>query len=129
MEYEFQLDPATGNTRAIFSFEHQILGPWLEIEVGKDVDKFTELLNTLDAIQHKQINDTVISGKEYSVIIDQQDVVIKANITMGDNARETAEMSEALIEQGLDIDDNAEAMCGLEDFRELLISWSQFLKR
>ena len=129
MEYEFQLDPVTGNTRAIFSFEHQILGPWLEVEIGKDIDAFTKVLTTLDAVINKEISEAVISGKEYSVIIDQQDIVIKANITMGENIDEVADMSEALLEQGLSIDDNVQAMCGLEDFRELLISWSQFLQR
>lgn len=129
MEYQFQLDPATGNTRAIFSFEHQIFGPWLEVEVGHDIEKFASLLTTLDAIETKALNDTVILGKEYSVIIDQQDVIVKANITMGDDINDTAEMSAALLEQDLTLDDNAQAMCGLEDFRELLLSWSHFLKK
>ena len=34
MEYEFINDPTTRYAKAKFSFEHEVFGPWLEVEVG-----------------------------------------------------------------------------------------------
>ena len=125
MEYQYQLDPATGNTRAIFSFEHEIFGPWLEVEVGHNIDKLTNILNAIDEVSHHSNKEIMISGSEYTVIIDEQDVAVKTNSSL--DGEEV--VPESLAEQGLDLENNHEAMCGLEDFRALLLSWSKFVKK
>lgn len=125
MEYQYQLDPATGNTRAIFSFEHQVFGPWLEVEVGHDADKLAQILIAIDDVSHDKTKEVMISGSEYSVILDEQDVCVKTNMSLnGDNI-----VPDNLVEQDLAFETNEEAMCGLEDFRELLLSWSKFITK
>jgi len=32
MEYEFTHDATTGQAKARFSLEHEVVGPWLEVE-------------------------------------------------------------------------------------------------
>jgi uncharacterized protein YacL (UPF0231 family) len=129
MEYQYQLDPATGNARALFSFEHEIFGPWLEVEIGNDVDKLTEVLKAIDDINHGKLQEVVISGSEYSVIIDQQDVMIKTNMSLNHNLNGQESLIDGLTEQGLSLDDDMDAMCGLEDFHQLILSWSKFVTK
>lgn len=125
MEYQYQLDPATGNTRALFSFEHQVFGPWLEVEVGHDADKLAQLLIAIDDVSHDKTKEIMIAGSEYSVILDEQDVCVKTNMSLnGDNI-----VPDNLVEQDLGFETNEEAMCGLEDFRALLLSWSKFITK
>ena len=125
MEYQYRLDPATGKAQALFSLEHQIMGPWLEVEVYDDVDKIKTLLTAIDDIDKGKKNEVVISGKEYSVIIDQQDVSVRANSSVNGSAV----LPDEYLEQGFEVDETQLAMCGLEDFRELVLSWSYFFKK
>ena len=125
MEYQYQLDPATGNTRAIFSFEHEIFGPWLEVEVGHDIDKLKTVLSAIDEVSHDKTKEIMISGSEYTVIIDELDVAVKTNRSLDG----TEVVPDNLAEQGLALENNHEAMCGLEDFRTLLLSWSKFVTK
>lgn len=129
MEYQYQLDPATGNARALFSFEHEIFGPWLEVEIGNNVDKLTEVLKAIDDINHGKLQEVVISGSEYSVILDQQDVMIKTNMSLNHNLNGQESLIDGLKEQGLSLDDDMDAMCGLEDFHQLILSWSKFVTK
>ncbi len=129
MEYQYQLDPATGNARALFSFEHEIFGPWLEVEIGNNLDKLTEVLKAIDDINHGKLQEVVISGSEYSVILDQQDVMIKTNMSLNHNLNGQESLIDGLKEQGLSLDDDMDAMCGLEDFHQLILSWSKFVTK
>lgn len=125
MEYQFRLDPSAGIKKAIFSFEHEIFGPWLEVEVGDNPKQLTRVLESIDKIQHNPTQEVILIGKEYSLIIDSEDVFVKANASLNG----VSELSEELSEQGLDIADGDVAMCGLEDFRDIILAWSQFIKK
>ncbi len=124
MEYDFLHDAITGKATAIFSTEHEVIGPWLEVEIGYDREKFKALLVAIDAVDQGQENEVAITGSEYTVTIDQQDVTIETNVSM--NGAEP--LSEELQEQQLDIDSTSVASCGLEDFREVMMSWAKFIK-
>lgn len=123
MEYQFRSDPTTGMRKAIFSFEHEIFGPWLEVEVGGDAEKLTAVLEAIDNVQHGHQQEITITGSEYSLQIDSQDVFIKANASLNGSSG----LSEELTEQGLGIADGDVAMCGLEDFRNIILAWSRFI--
>lgn len=128
MEYQYQLDPSTGTARAIFSLEHEIFGPWLEVEIGSDIDKFTQVLTALDQVIHGKSNEKLIVGSEYTLIIDQEDVSIQPNVNLNGGLNGKEGIPEALSEQGLMLGDDVSS-CGLEDFRELIVSWSHFIKK
>lgn len=122
MEYEFSHDPINGSARAKFSVEHSIFGPWLEVEVGKETEKVTKLLQVMSDVgdNSKQVT---ITGKEYSISLSSEDVVVRTNMMMNG----ADHMPEALESDQLDFE-NQEGQCGLEDFRELLLSWTSFNK-
>ena len=122
MEYEFINDPTTRNAKAKFSFEHEVFGPWLEVEVGNDPQKLTVLLNAIDKADHFSAQELEVVGSEYTVRIVEKDVSIAANASL--NGLEA--LPEALSGDDIDYDDQESANCGLEDFRTLLLSWARF---
>ena len=122
MEYEFIQDVITGNAIARFSLEHEIMGPWIEVELGHDSTKLTQLLMAIDHIEKGQQNEIIITGHEYSVLISQRDVEINANASL--NGQDL--LPEMLTSEHIHFDQNEGAACGLDDFRELLLSWAKF---
>ena len=122
MEYEFVHDAITGNAKARFSMEHEVIGPWIEVELGNDSTKLTNLLTAIDNVEKGHQNEVIITGLEYTVSISQTDVEIQTNASC--NAEET--LPEILTTDHINFDQNERATCGVEDFRELLLSWSRF---
>ena len=122
MEYEFINDPTTRYAKAKFSLEHEVFGPWLEVEVGNSLEKLTALLSAIDKADNLSAHDQEIVGSEYTVRILEKDVSIAANASL--NGFEV--IPEALSADDIEFDDQESASCGLEDFRELLLSWARF---
>ena len=121
MEYEFINDPTTRYAKAKFSLEHEVFGPWLEVEVGNSLEKLTALLSAIDKADNLSAHEQEIVGSEYTVRILEKDVSIAANASL--NGFE--EIPEALSADDIEFDDQESASCGLEDFRELLLSWAR----
>lgn len=122
MEYEFMHDPSSGYATAQFSLEHITIGPWLEVEVGNNADMLSALLLAIDEIESGQQQEIVVTGKEYSVTLSTDDVIVQPNMTING----AAVLSEELVEQQLEIDNSAISSCGLDDFRQILLSWAKF---
>jgi len=122
MEYEFTHDAITGEAKARFSLEHEVVGPWIEVELGHDSAKLTKLLTAIDSVEKGHQNEVVIAGHEYSIAISQDDVEIQTNASL--NGAEP--LSEMLTNDHIHFDQNESAACGIDDFRKLLLSWSRF---
>jgi len=122
MEYEFINDPITRYAKAKFSLEHEVFGPWLEVEVGSNPQKLTSLLTVIDKADNYCAQELEIVGSEYTLRIIEKDVSIAANASL--NGFE--ELPEALSADDIEFDEQESASCGLEDFRTLLLSWAKF---
>ncbi|PHR84155.1 MAG: hypothetical protein COA59_07760 [Colwellia sp.] len=122
MEYEFIHDAITGEAKARFSLEHEVVGPWIEVELGHDSAKLTQLLTAISNVEKGKQNEVVITGHEYSVAISQGDVEIHSNASL--NGAEP--LPEMLTVDHIHYDQNESAACGLDDFRTLLLSWARF---
>ncbi|GHF79748.1 YacL family protein [Thalassotalea marina] len=121
MEYEFIHDGITGSARAQFSLEHQLMGPWLETEIGQDVEKLSNVLKALDAAEHQQ-QEFQLVGKEYTLTINHEDVCVNMNVMLNGEMV----MPDELTSDALSFDYTEGASCGVDDFRELLRSWANF---
>jgi hypothetical protein len=121
MEYEFIHDSMTGQARAKFSLEHEVLGPWLEIELGRSREKIKQLLTAIDDVVQQPNNEITISGHEYGITFSRNDVEVYAN-----SAAEDEEVPEMLTTEHIHPDQNESTCCGIEDFRTLLLSWARF---
>ena len=124
MEYEFRHDNITGSACAIFSYEHQAFGPWLEVEVGQSEVKLAQILKAIEQVISRIEQEVVITGQEYSVTLSLSDVVINANASINSSN----EVPEHLASDELNIDECSCASCGIEDFQALLLSWAGFIK-
>ncbi len=122
MEYEFIHDAITGEAKAKFSFEHEVIGPWIEIELGQDEEKLITLLKAVDQIENKTKSEMMIIGSEYSILINHDEVQIQSNISL--NGLE--ELPEQLANDHIHFDDSDSASCGVDDFKKLLLSWGEF---
>jgi len=123
MEYEFIHDAITGEARARFSLDHEVIGPWLEVEVGHNSDKLAQLLTAIDSVEHGKQAEVVVIGREYTVAISQGDVEIQTNMSL--DGEEV--LPESLTSDNIDFDQSDSAGCGIEDFRILLLSWAKFV--
>lgn len=127
MEYEFVHDPITGEARALFSLDHEVIGPWIEVELGHDADKMKQLLTVIDNIENDSNQEVSITGSEYSITLTCNDISIQTNASINDNvSTNNGNLPEMLTDEHINLDQYEQAACGLEDFRALLLSWKQF---
>ncbi|MGB1263856.1 MAG: YacL family protein, partial [Cognaticolwellia sp.] len=110
---------------AKFSLEHEVIGPWLEVEVGTDPEKLAQLLSAVTEIEQEKQSEITITGSEYSVILNRGDVTIQTNASM--NGLEV--LPDALTEENIDFDQQDSSSCGREDFRDILVSWAKFVSK
>lgn len=122
MEYEFIHDPITGNATAKFSLEHEVIGPWLEVEVGHSAEKITELLTAISVVDSGKQTELMITGHEYSVLFTRSDVTVQTNASI--DGLEV--LPDSLLAENIDFDQNDVGSCGIDDFRQLLLSWEKF---
>lgn len=128
MEYEFVHDAITGEARALFSLEHEVIGPWIEVEVGRNVTKINDLLSAIDGISTGKSHELLITGSEYSITLSKDEVSIQTNVSMNGSLDEHGEgLSDMLTDDHIHLDENEIAGCGLDDFSALLLSWREFI--
>lgn len=119
MDYEFRRDPF-GGYRARFSMGHEAIGLWLIDEVGKDEEKLDELFAIIDRLSSRALVEYQLPGGDYSLLLTHEEAEVKANV-----------LNIALDEDLDDLayyDDEQLAMCGLEDFAQVLGSWRAFIR-
>jgi len=122
MEYEFLHDAITGEAKARFSLDHEVVGPWIEVELGHDSAKLAQLLTAIDDVEKGHQSEVLITGHEYLVTISGGDVEIQTNASVND----AEPLPEMLTTDHIHLDQNESAACGIDDFRTLLLSWSRF---
>lgn len=120
MDYDFTFDEYDKPV-AEFSMGHEAIGTWFTDELGKNQQRIEEIIDILDQLVNRRIQQRQIEGNEYRLRMNQEDVEVAA------------------LSLGLDVDDeelptdthlyDAEfhAECGLEDFQQALISWHDFI--
>jgi len=118
---DFQFTSLQGNIVAKCSMEHIAVANWLNTELPHN----SALISTaLDALtQAKQFNleqETRLIGKEYSLFINADEVMVRANNL------EFAQDDE--LEKDFHYyDEESIAFCGLEDFEKFLKSYLDFV--
>ncbi|WP_303479416.1 YacL family protein [Thalassotalea sp. 1_MG-2023] len=123
MEYDFIHDPITGQAKANFSLDHQLLGPWLETEIGCDVDKLSKILIAIKRIEQGKEQELMIMGSEYTLTLNSQDAMVNMNVMLNGEVI----MPDELIADALQFDFQEGVSCGVDDLRYILLSWEQFI--
>ncbi|MEQ5112772.1 YacL family protein [Providencia vermicola] len=117
MDYQFFQD-ITGAISAKFSMDHEAIGYWLNEEVKNDLSLLDTIEENYEKIKGSE-NQWELIGHEYTLLLDDEEVMIKAN--------QLSFETEGL-EEGLSYYDNESvAFCGIDDFLLMLKDYRVFV--
>lgn len=105
---------------AEFSMGHEAMGTWFNDELGANQQRIEELVDIVDQLINRRIEQRLIEGTEYRLRMNQEDVEVVA-LSLG------LEVDEELPENTNVYEDESHAECGLEDFQDALVSWQEFI--
>ncbi|QYJ76019.1 YacL family protein [Shewanella sp. FJAT-52076] len=120
MEYEFRRNGLDGSVMARFSMEHEVMGRWFGEELGDKPTATATVLAAISAIQAGELREWRLTGREFSLELDEEQARVYANVLGYDNQDE--------LDDGMSLyDAELEASCGLEDLEAALKSWQAFI--
>lgn len=117
MDYEFRRD-LYGGYQAEFSMGHEAIGLWVTDELGSDAGQIAALLNKIEALQSQQCWQHQVAGREFVLTMNQSGVEVRAALLDDADDEAPDELSH--------YDQESEASCGLDDFRQMLEAWRTF---
>lgn len=121
MEYQFTKS-ITGEYHIRCSMGHEVIGRWLQEELGADKFALKGLLGVIAEIKAGVRREYIQHGKEISLSLLRDDVLVEENVLSMDQESDP--------EGEFDFyNSESSAICGLEDFEDLLLSWSDFIAR
>ena len=127
MEYDFIYDRDSRRYRLKLATEQAALQQFLLDEFTHQACAYQPLISQLQAL--KPYQDWQYQGREFSLLVQQQEVRVCHNSLL---ATESGELAVQLLPEELDDDlqldeQGMQTQCGLEDLLKLLREWQQFL--
>ncbi len=120
MDYDFTFDEYD-KPIAEFSMGHEAIGSWFNDELGTNQQRIEELVDILEQLVSRRIQQRQVDGTEYQLRMNQEDVEVRA-LSLG------MEVDDEELPENTNLYDNESyAECGLEDFQQVLISWQEFI--
>ncbi|MDN3615091.1 YacL family protein [Vibrio gallaecicus] len=120
MEFEFTRNTLMGEYYVKCSMGHEIIGRWLQEEIGKDKQKLNQVMDAIERSRTNMSTETALLGKEISLSINEDEVTIQENVLgHGEEMEESSEFDFYNCE--------STASCGIDDFELLMTNWLDFL--
>lgn len=119
MDYEFSFDEYDKPV-AEFSMGHEAMGSWFSDELGANKQRIEELIEIIDQLINRRIEQRLIEGTEYQLRLNQEDAEVRA-LSLD------IDIDEELPENTNLYDEESFSECGLEDFQQALQSWQEFI--
>lgn len=108
---------------ARLSMDHEAFGNWLTDELSNDSARLQEILTVVRKIEQGERTEFEWKGRDFLLHLDRDDAEVVALELLQNHSLEE------LAEEDMDFyDAESRAICGLEDFRDLLIEWRDFLE-
>ncbi|MFC0323867.1 YacL family protein [Gallibacterium melopsittaci] len=123
MEFQFyRIDRQTVNVSC--SMEHEAVARWANSEIQGNLAKIEQILMAIEQSRTQPHTiDKIISGKEFSLHINADEIMVKANILFDESS------SDEILEDDLQFyDEENIALCGVEDFIHFLNAYAQFIQ-
>ncbi|MGL4828249.1 MAG: YacL family protein [Vibrio sp.] len=121
MEFEFIKNTLLGEYSVRCSMEHQIVGRWLQEEIGQDQAKLSQVLALIEQAVKSPAQEFLWAGREISLMVQGDEVQVQDNALAYDAEHELE--SDFFL-----YDSESVAACGREDFIALLIQWQNFVQ-
>lgn len=117
MEYEFLRD-VTGLVKVRMSMGHEVVGHWFNEEVKDNLGLLDEVEEAANSVKGSERQWQRI-GHEYTVLLDGEEVMIRAN---------QLEISGDEMEEGMNYyDEESLSFCGVEDFMQVVNAYREFI--
>ncbi|PMH41229.1 hypothetical protein BCU68_05995 [Vibrio sp. 10N.286.49.B3] len=119
MEFQFTRNTLMGEYYVKCSMGHEIVGRWLQEEIGKTPRKIDDVTDLIDMAKKQMGQEHRLIGREISLMISADEVTVEENSLNSDEE----------MEEGSEFDFyNCEstASCGIEDFESLIDQWKEF---
>lgn len=121
MDYRFDINERN-QPQALMSMGHEALGDWLSHDIGNDPAQCQQLLQWVSELEQRQRTTVNWQTAHYDLHMDRDEV----SLTSRHGYDETDQVLE---DSHLHVyDDESEAGCGLDDFRELIQAWLTFIQ-
>ncbi|MFD1804084.1 protein YacL [Mixta tenebrionis] len=118
MEYEFLRDVA-GQVKVRMSMDHEAVGHWFNEEVKGDMALLDEVEAAAQNVKGSE-RQWMRQGHEYSLWLDGEEVIIRANQLAFDSDE---------LEEGMSYyDEESLSFCGMEDFLAVIAAYRAFLQ-
>ena len=101
--------------------EHVAIGSWLSSEVGDSLHLIEEILEVIEQLLAKRIQQRQFNGQQFQLTLTQEEAEV-LDQSLAD------EQDQDMPDESLDFyDEESQAGCGLDDFQQLLQSWHAFI--
>lgn len=108
---------------ARLSMDHEAFGHWLTDELANDTQRLKELLAVIKELEAGTKREYEWTGHDFLLRLTRDDAEVVALELLQEHTLEE------LQEEDMDFyDAESRSICGLEDFRDLLIEWRDFLE-
>ena len=119
MDYQFKKD-LLGQPIAKFSMGHEAVGRWLSDELSNNQPAIQRLIDLIAQIENGNLGYRVFNGAELQLTVSLSGVEVTPleDEIWGDNS---------VFQDNNLYDGESCAECGLSDFKEVLLSWEEFV--
>lgn len=122
MDYRFFYNERQIPT-ARLSMDHEAFGLWLSDELGSDKEQLQHILQAIGQLENGERREFEWQGRDFLLYLTRDDAEVTALTLLQEYSREELEGED------LDFyDSESRASCGLEDFKDLLMEWQEFVE-
>ncbi len=108
---------------AELSMDHEAFGLWLTDDLSDHSEQLDELLDAIEKLEEGRITEYQWKGHNFVLYLTRDDADVTAQELLQEHSREE------LDDEDMDFyDAESRASCGLDDLRDLLIEWRDFLE-
>lgn len=119
MDYKFSFNEYN-RPLAEFTMGHEAIGRWFSEELSDNKQRIDALLDIIQLLEENRIFNHQIIGAEFQLRLSQDEIVVIAlalEVDVDDELPEDMEL----------YDEESFAECGLQDFKQAVNSWHEFV--
>lgn len=119
MDYQFTRNQ-NAQPIATFGMGAETLARWLSDELAGDQKKIKDLLQVIEKLENKDMTEFRLQGVEYDLQLNHHEIEVLAHELSLSAPEELPEGTELYDQESI-------SGCGLEDFKQVLLSWQKFV--
>ena len=120
MDYQFTRNEL-GVAIAEFEMGSEVFSRWFSEELGEQQEKITEIQQAIENLERQHIDQFVWQGQELRITLNADEVEVRSKVLDLDALEDLPEGTELYDQEFI-------GGCGLDDFKQVLISWHDFIR-